>query len=269
MVNTDITPPHVPWHYHLVCDTLMGSCGVLWTVTYILMYLRSSADRTYSMPLFALSTNVAWEIVHGFYISEDLFEGGIFMVWLTIDVGLVYTLLTHGRREWSHTPIVSQNLGKIFLGLMIWCTLCFWAFAKWWLDEDINLKPGKVYAGREGPDTTELGFWTALFAQINLSAWLLVQLIVRGHSRGTSYGIWGCRALGTVLAQHLGYGYCWWVWPEAFWYVVNPLALVLMGSVLVLDGIYPIVLWWVQKGEVVMADGTRVGKRGDVVKKMG
>ncbi|TVY15620.1 hypothetical protein LARI1_G005457, partial [Lachnellula arida] len=37
-------------------------------------------------------------------------------------------------------------------------------------------------SGRAGPDTTELGFWTALLCQLYLSASSLGQLIVRQHS---------------------------------------------------------------------------------------
>jgi hypothetical protein len=58
------------------------------------------------------------------------------------------------------------------------------------IDNGINSKPGKFYMGVEGPDTTELGFWSALVAQTYLSVASLAQLCIRQHSGGVSWSIW-------------------------------------------------------------------------------
>ncbi len=99
-------------------------------------------------------------------------------------------MLRYGRLEWSHAPVIAQNLGSVFVLLTIGAGLGQFAFAKWWIDNDIGQREGKFYQGRNGPDTTELGFWTAEFSQIYLSVASLVQLVTRQHSGGVSYGVW-------------------------------------------------------------------------------
>lgn len=65
-----------------------------------------------------------------------------------------------------------------------------WTFAKWWIDNDMGKREGKLYMDRVGPDTTELGYWSVAFYQSYLSTACLAQLMVRGHSGGVGWGIW-------------------------------------------------------------------------------
>ena len=262
MGTNDIPPSHVPPSYHFVGTTLLALSGALWTTTYILMFLRSRADRTYSMPLFALAVNVSWELVMGFYVAEAWLETYVICIWLLIDMGLVYNVLLNGPSEWAHTPIVARNLGKIWLGMMVWCSVGFYAFSKWWIDNKIGASPGKIYKGvLEGaPDTTALGFWTAQFAQTNLGVLLVVQLVVRGHSGGHSYAIWACRFVGTVLVQVFSCGYAWWVWPEAHGYWASPFSVFMLVTATGSDLVYLFVMWRVRKQEVVLPDGRKVSK---------
>ncbi|KAF2197639.1 hypothetical protein GQ43DRAFT_434973 [Delitschia confertaspora ATCC 74209] len=264
MGSSDVPPPHVPWHYHAVCTTLLGVCAILWTLTYILIYRRSMTDRTYGMPLFALAFNFAWELVMSVYVADTWLEGGVFFIWLIIDIGLVYNVVKYGHNEWRKAPLVMPEIGKIFFGMTAWSVVCLWTFSKWWIDNNINPKKGRFYCGVEGPDTTELAWWTALFAQVNLSVMSLFQLVVRGHSGGTSFGIWVCRFLGTFLVQVVYHGYCYLVWPEANAFWVNPFAICLWVTVLVADLAYPFILSKVQEGELILKDGRKVRKEGAI-----
>ncbi len=143
------------------------------------------------MPLLALALNFGWEFVYGLFVAEEPLERAVFCLWLVIDVGLIYGLLAHGRREWQHAPTVADNLGKIFAVVASLAIVGHGCFAKWWIDNGINGKKGMFYQGVEGAaDMTELAFWSAAVTQAYLSAASLAMLIVRNHSRGVGWSIW-------------------------------------------------------------------------------
>ncbi|KAF2269745.1 phospholipase D/nuclease [Lojkania enalia] len=221
MGSNDIPPPHVSPSYHTICTILLGSGGLLWTTTYVLMIRQSLRDRTYSMPILPLAMNFAWEIIFSLYVSETVQEKTVFATWMILDIGLVYTMIEYGENEWRHAPIVGWNIGKIFFAGTLWWCWALWAFCSWWLDPDspVNPKHGKIHVGIIGLDTTELGYWTALVAQVVLSVSLLAQILVRSHSRGTSYVIWASRFFGSLFGLVVYYHYCYYAWPEAHGYV--------------------------------------------------
>jgi len=189
MGSNDIPPPHVVAHYLSTGNALLQIGGALWTLCYFLLTLRSFQDRTYGMPLFALANNFAWEFVYGLFIAEAPLERIVFTLWLLLDLGMVYGLLKFGKEEWNHAPLVKRNLGKIFWAMTVWCAVAHLAFARWWLKEG-SKRDGKWYGGVEGPDTTELGWWTAVVTQTYLSVANLGQLLVRQHTGGVSWGVW-------------------------------------------------------------------------------
>jgi hypothetical protein len=190
MGSNDIPPSHVPSYYLIVNSLLLQTGGTLWTLCYILLTHRSFLDRSYGMPLFALAHNFAWEIVYGLFIAEAPLERIVFTVWLVLDLGMVYGVLKHGKEEWNHVPLVKRNLGKLFVVSVVWCVVAHWAFASWWIENEVGKRDGKYYRGVVGADTTELGYWSAVVAQTYLSVASLVQLLIRQHTGGVSWGIW-------------------------------------------------------------------------------
>lgn len=265
MGSNDIPPAHVPSSYHTVSTMLLGLGALGYTITYTLMTRQSLRDRTYAMPLLSLCFNFAWEIIFSLYVAESLPEKATFVTWMILDIGLVYTTVKYGANEWKHAPIVGRNIGKILaLGVLWWCW-ALWAVCVWWVDELDPVKPkaGKMYRGKEGPDTTELGYWTALVAQVVLSVALLAQIVVRGTSGGASYGIWWTRFLGSLAGLNTYYGYCWYVWPEAHAYYRDPFSVCLLVTWVGADLAYFVFL---RKAKRVEADGRKVPRKGGAVK---
>lgn len=78
----------------------------------------------------------------------------------------------------------------IFAVMAVLATVGHWSFAKWWIDNDMGKREGKYYRGVVGPDTSELGFWSACVCQLYLSAASLAQLLVRQHSGGVNWSMW-------------------------------------------------------------------------------
>jgi hypothetical protein len=190
MGSNDIPPSHVPSYCIPVSNALLLTGGALWTLCYVLLAHRSFLDRSYGMPLFALSFNFAWELVYALLITEEPLERFVFAIWLILDLGMVWGMLMYGKEEWNHAPLVKRNLGKLFAVGVVWCVVAHWAFASWWVENEVGKREGKFYRGVVGADTTELGFWSATVAQTNLSVASLGQLLIRQHTGGVSWGVW-------------------------------------------------------------------------------
>ena len=177
------------------------------------------------MPLFALAVNFAWELVYALYVAESPLEQAVFSAWLCIDCVIVAGVMKHAKAEWRHAPAIARHMGSILLCMIGVATLGHWSFAKWWLDNAIGKREGKFYRGAIGPDTTELGFWSAAFCQVHLSAASLCQLCVRKHSRGVSWGIWygffsvyvGLRYFARELISGLGSHGHWDLSSDSTW----------------------------------------------------
>ncbi|KAK4505250.1 hypothetical protein PRZ48_003213 [Zasmidium cellare] len=257
MGSNDLPPPHIPTHVVPTCNALLQLGGALWTLSYLLYTRESFRTKSYGMPLFALALNLAWELVYALYVAESPLERTVFFIWLVIDCVMLYGVLKFAKFEWRHSPAVARSVGGIFGGMVVVAVLGHWSFAKWWLDGEVGRKEGKIYRGVVGPDTTELGFWSAAFCQTYLSAASLCQLVVRGHSGGVSWGIWGTRTFGSIIGLYLNYAWAWWFWPEAHEYFVSPFALFLWVGGFVCDIAYAFVLWRVKQTEIVLEDGRK------------
>ncbi|KAI1089682.1 hypothetical protein F5B19DRAFT_485063 [Rostrohypoxylon terebratum] len=223
MGSSDIAPSHAPQWLVPASTLLLGSGVFFWGVAYVLMTRRSIQTRSYGMPLLGLVINVSWEIVYGFYVAEMLFEKLGFVLWLILDMGLIYTTVRFAPEEWASTnKLVGRHMASILILMLAIGCWGHYAFASW------------------------------------CSA-SVAMLIIRGHSGGTGYMIWFCRMTGSIF----GLGFCsallWWYWPEAHSYFVHPMSIFIGGLSLICDLVYPLVLWHVRQTERVMADGRLIG----------
>ena len=195
------------------------------------------------------------ELVYALYVVDALPERIVFSLWLILDVGIVRAVLKFGPGEWSSSPFIANHLLSIFVLLTTFLTLGQLAFASWWITNDISSstmagRKGVIYAGREyGPDSTELGFWSSATAQLYLSGACLAQLLSRGDSRGSGWGSFVARMMGSVFGLYVNFGVVWWWWTEAHGYFMSPLGVWLWGGSLVLDIMYGWTLWTVKRRE--------------------
>lgn len=243
-----------------ISQALLGIGGIGYTICYVLMTKQSIVDRTYAMPLFSLAFNFAWEIVFAIYVSVEISEKVIFTIWGLLDLGMVYAVVLHGRNEWQHAPAVSRHLGKIFTAMLMWWCITLYIFAAWWLDssEALNKMHGQAATlGLVDNIRVELGFWTALLAQVVLSVMSLAQIMVRETSGGSSYAIWATRFVGSVCGLNLNYLYGWWIWPGTYAYVINPVSVVLMVTWVLADLAYFVFLVIAKRTETVLPTGRK------------
>ncbi|KAM7210498.1 hypothetical protein V8F06_014124 [Rhypophila decipiens] len=265
MAITDVPPADCP-PWLVPAHTVLLSIGVLfWDATYLLMTRRALSTKSYGMPLLALAINLSWELVTVLFVCETMLDTIGFFFWLFLDIGIVYTTVLFGPRDWEGTsPFVGRHIGWI-LGVMT--AVAFvgnYTFTMWWLSAPgigFGNKQGKWWRGTEGIDSSELTFWTAGVAQVVLSAGSIAMLVVRGHSGGTSYAIWFSRFMGTVFGLVLDNLLMWWYWPDGYIWLVHPFAVFLWGTSIACDMVYPFILYQIRRSEIQLPDGSL--RRGD------
>jgi hypothetical protein len=75
--------------------------GVCWTIVYIEGIRIGFRDRSYAIPFYALALNFAWELLYtffGFRINGLNVQNVFSAVWLTFDIGILYTYFKFGRK---------------------------------------------------------------------------------------------------------------------------------------------------------------------------
>lgn len=86
---------------------LLSLSGVCWTIVYIKLILVGFKDKTYGMPFVALTLNFAWEAIHsyiGLKSNPTSIQTWITLIWLLLDIVIVYTYLRYGMRYFpKHT----------------------------------------------------------------------------------------------------------------------------------------------------------------------
>lgn len=194
MGSSDVAPAHVPEWVVPLSTAALGVGVLCWDAAYILMTRRSLQTRSYSMPLVGLALNVSWEVVYALHVCEAPLETAGFTAWLLLDVGLVYTTVRFAPLEWERScPWAGAHAAALLALMTLVGAAGHLAFVSWWLagpGVGHGDKAGKWYRGLDGYDTTEMATWSAGVVQLVDSAGALAMLLVRGHSGGTSYGIW-------------------------------------------------------------------------------
>jgi len=82
--------------------------GVCWTIVYIQGIRIGFRDKSYAIPFYALALNFAWELVYTFYgfrINGLNVQNVFSAVWLTFDVGILYTYFKFGRKYFPSLPL--------------------------------------------------------------------------------------------------------------------------------------------------------------------
>ena len=117
--------------------------------------------------------NIAWELIYSVFYPPTVADQIVFFPWLIIDMVLVYATIKFGPKDWSHSPLVAQNLGSIIALGSVMMVALHWSFAQ-------------VFDG----DFGQAAYWSGYACQAVVSWSAISQLISRGNTRGHSIGIW-------------------------------------------------------------------------------
>jgi hypothetical protein len=155
--------------------------AVAWTLVYISCIRIGFRQKTYCIPLWALSLNFAWEVLHGFY---DLHELGpqlqviINAIWALFDTVILYTYFKFGRR---HFP---KNLKSV------------WFYTWGIISLIISFLIHYAFIFEFG--TIMGGSYAAFLQNLLMSILFINMLYKRRGSEGQSLTIAYCKCIGTL-----------------------------------------------------------------------
>lgn len=86
--------------------------GIFWILTYIFIISKGYKEKTYGMPLLALSANISWEFIFSFLLPHSPPQLYINYLWFALDVVIVFQFFKYYKNEF-HT-ISSLTLCIVF-----------------------------------------------------------------------------------------------------------------------------------------------------------
>jgi hypothetical protein len=155
---------------------------VFWSATYFLMFRRGLKDRSYGMPLVALCVNVVWEFIFAFFFDTPLRFRMVNLVWLLLDLGVLYTCWRFGAGDFS-----SRLVKKYFHAIII-LTLALALFTEF----------GFIYAFKDF-----YGGFSATLTTMLLSGLMLGMLFQRDSVQGQSFYIGFCILAGDICGYFM------------------------------------------------------------------
>src|SRR3954471_11877241 len=78
--------------------------GISWSLVYIELIRRGFKDKTYGMPLFALTFNLSWEFLFSLVFRNNgdvTLQTIINFIWGCFDIVIAYTYFRYGRQDFS------------------------------------------------------------------------------------------------------------------------------------------------------------------------
>jgi len=160
---------------------LMIFSGVCWTLVYLDGIRLGLRDHTYAIPFWALALNLAWELLNAvieFLESGLVTQVWISSIWLLFDLGILYTFLRFGRREFAERLPSSWFVPWTLLALAVALVLQAAFIA------EFGFLAGRAYA--------------AFLQNLLMSVLFIGMLVRRGHRAGQSMTIAVAKWLGTL-----------------------------------------------------------------------
>ena len=167
--------------------------GAFWIITYILIIYKSLKDKTYGMPLFALSLNLAWEFTFSFIYPPDglVFAKIIFLTWFFLDLIILYTFFKYGYKNVKCKNIISKKSLYIFTIIIIIFSIVFMILA------------GNDFSVLFENDITQASGFIANIQNLIMSILFVSMLLNRGNTLGQSIAIAIFKWIGTLSVDIL------------------------------------------------------------------
>jgi len=188
--------------------------GIFWTICYVLVIRQSLRDRTYAMPLLAMSMNISWEFLFTFIYPSvgGVIQELINFVWFALDLAIIYTYIRFWRSDYPVNLSYKWMWPQFFLTFAVSIPLMV----------AIIMTTGMIDGSA----------YTAFGDNLIMSVLFVTMLLRRGDRRGQSLGIAWMKLLGTAAASVSQYLYD----------STNPIWNVLYVEILFFDILYVIML---------------------------
>ncbi|GAB1540593.1 hypothetical protein NUACC21_32620 [Scytonema sp. NUACC21] len=167
-----------------IMNSLWSICaigsGVFWVLTYVAIIWRGFKDRSFGMPIVALSANISWEAIYSFiYIPPGQLLHFSSIAWFFFDLPIALQCFLYGANDFK-SPIIKKNFHAIFLATIAICFAIILAI---------------VY---EFNDTR--GVYTGFGQNLIMSILFICMLIRRDDLSGQSLYIAFFKFMGTLFA---------------------------------------------------------------------
>ena len=183
-------------------------CTYAWIICYAAIIWRGFKDQSYGMPIVALTLNLAWELVFALLIpphgSADalliphgaLKAQGIFLVWATLDLVILYTYFRYGYKYFQKSYGIDRATWIGFTVLMlVFSFFLMWTGGHFFWQFD-------AYFNRDQIEGAKL----IAFAQnAIMSISFIAMFYLRGSVEGQSFTIAWSKWLGTSMTGGIIY----------------------------------------------------------------
>ena len=146
------------------------TCGICWTIAYILIIIRSFKDKTYGMPFWALAFNISWEAIFSFVFlfTTMPLQTLINRIWLLFDAAIVVAYFLYGQKEW---PAAISKKWFYPYSLLVLITAFLFVY---FLSAELNNRKGTY----------------AAFIQNLMMSWLFIPMLIsRQSGQGSRHGL--------------------------------------------------------------------------------
>lgn len=158
---------------------------IFWSVAYIECIRIAIVQKTYCMPLLAMTMSFCWELLSLF----DCIANGVnnnsclitYFLWTVLDVGIVITFLLYARAEWKKNGI---DLSRISFSVITTASFVFIAGVLAWMYH--NVENWKLYF--------------AFVDNLLISGLFIVLYTIRRGGYGQSLSIAVTKCIGTLCA---------------------------------------------------------------------
>lgn len=182
-----MSPSALPDHTLLIAVLGMVS-GMLWSITYLLVIRQGWSDRTFAMPVLAMTVNLSWEFIYTFiYHAGGALQARINIMWFLMDLGILFTYLKFWESYYPpHLPraLMLPRLLASLAGASV-----------------LIVAIAKQFGEGNGSGYSAFG------DNLMMSVLFLALLTSRGNRRGQSLVIAWTKLLGTVAASLSQYIY--------------------------------------------------------------
>eukprot|EP00474_Spongospora_subterranea_P004417 CRZ04875.1 hypothetical protein [Spongospora subterranea] len=162
-------------------------CGICWTITYAELIRLTYKSKSYGMPLGALYSNFAWEILASIYF--DSWFVSINVIWALFDAVVVAITVRNLCRpdnpDFQSTPVLKRFLNPISaIYFLIWVAIFVTSVSQF------------------GQSTF---VWTGFGMNLYMSGAFILMLFSRGSTRQQSQGVAVSKFIGTLAASIANY----------------------------------------------------------------
>jgi len=102
-----------------------SACGLLWTLSYLLLIRRAALDKVHAMPMAPLCVNVSYEFIFAFIHPSAPPLNYINMIWFSVDLVIVWQYLRYARAEFPKSipqgwfvPLFYLSLAAAFIAVL-------------------------------------------------------------------------------------------------------------------------------------------------------